>query len=135
VWEWCADTFNPHAHHYAATGQPAPQPHPDAPRVLRGGSYLCHDSYCNPRRESASGSSGHRAEPGVAHGPIGGVLGASVLLIILGTLVPVLAWSTWGTVERAMRNGTPLPGSRVSLPVGVGVTFVGILVALSIVLS
>jgi putative membrane protein len=60
---------------------------------------------------------------------------ASALLVILGTLVPLLAWSTWGTVELAMRSGTPLPGSRVSLPVGVGVTLVGILVALGIVLS
>jgi formylglycine-generating enzyme required for sulfatase activity len=31
VWEWCADRFGP--------GRPAQ-------RTMRGGSYLCHDSYC-----------------------------------------------------------------------------------------
>src|SRR5918998_1283590 len=53
VWEWCADAFNPNAHHYAATRQRTPSPHARAPRVLRGGSYLCHDSYCNRYRNSA----------------------------------------------------------------------------------
>jgi inner membrane protein YidH len=58
-------------------------------------------------------------------------LAGSTVLIILGTIVPLLAWSTWGTVERAMRKGTPLPGSRVTLPVGLGITLVAILVGLS----
>jgi hypothetical protein len=31
--------------------------------------------------------------------------------------VPVLAWFTWGAVERALRRGAPLPGSKVALPV------------------
>jgi formylglycine-generating enzyme len=37
VWEWCADQFDPAA--------------PD--RSMRGGSYLCHDSYCNRYRVAA----------------------------------------------------------------------------------
>lgn len=41
VWEWCADAFDP----------TAPPEH--APRALRGGSYLCHRSYCNRYRVSA----------------------------------------------------------------------------------
>ena len=45
VWEWCADWF-----------------HPDAPRgpgrakTIRGGSYLCHQSYCNRYRVGARSS-------------------------------------------------------------------------------
>jgi formylglycine-generating enzyme len=37
VWEWCADWFGP--------GRQA--------RSMRGGSYLCHDSYCNRYRVAA----------------------------------------------------------------------------------
>ncbi|QKW08744.1 formylglycine-generating enzyme family protein [Streptomyces sp. NA04227] len=39
VWEWCADWFTP-----------------DNSRVMRGGSYLCHDSYCNRYRVAARSS-------------------------------------------------------------------------------
>ncbi|MEC6746940.1 formylglycine-generating enzyme family protein [Marinilactibacillus sp. XAAS-LB27] len=42
VWEWGAEHFDS-----TLTGQA------DAPRVTRGGSYLCHDSYCNRYRVSA----------------------------------------------------------------------------------
>lgn len=35
VWEWCADAFGP------------------GERVIRGGSYLCHTSYCNRYRVAA----------------------------------------------------------------------------------
>ena len=34
---------------------------------------------------------------------------ASILLILLGLVVPVLTWFTWGSVERALRRGEPLP--------------------------
>ena len=53
VWEWCADWFD------AA----------EANRATRGGSYLCHDSYCNRYRvaartantpDSSSGNTGFR---------------------------------------------------------------------------
>jgi len=44
VWEWCADRFS-------ATHPPGPLRDPAGPasgerRVIRGGSYLCHESYC-----------------------------------------------------------------------------------------
>lgn len=52
VWEWCADLFDPHA--YRRT-RPADLPG-EGPRVLRGGSYLCHDSYCNRYRNAARSS-------------------------------------------------------------------------------
>jgi formylglycine-generating enzyme required for sulfatase activity len=54
VWEWCADRFDP----------------AQANRAMRGGSYLCHDSYCNRYRvaartanspDSSTGNLGFRA--------------------------------------------------------------------------
>jgi sulfatase modifying factor 1 len=55
VWEWCADWFSPD--YYARS----PVDHPQGPalgvtRVIRGGSYLCHDSYCNRYRNAARSS-------------------------------------------------------------------------------
>ena len=59
VWEWCADVFDVGTYaRDAATGTvidpsgPAVDA-PDAPRVMRGGSYMCHDSYCNRYRNAA----------------------------------------------------------------------------------
>lgn len=55
VWEWCADRFSPDWH---ATARPETRDDPAGPseganRVLRGGSYLCHHSYCNRYRVAA----------------------------------------------------------------------------------
>jgi len=44
VWEWCADGWR--------TDHTAPAPD-GAPKVQRGGSYLCHHSYCNRYRVAA----------------------------------------------------------------------------------
>ncbi len=57
VWEWCADRFGATAYEARATGA-APVRDPRGPetgpeRVLRGGSHLCHPSYCNRYRNSA----------------------------------------------------------------------------------
>ncbi len=55
VWEWCGDWFDPT--YYARS--PGENPHgPDrgAQRSLRGGSYLCHPSYCNRYRNAARSS-------------------------------------------------------------------------------
>jgi formylglycine-generating enzyme required for sulfatase activity len=55
VWEWCADWFHPA--YYLASPSSNPQgPEGGEARVLRGGSYLCHDSYCNRYRNSARSS-------------------------------------------------------------------------------
>lgn len=52
VWEWCADWFDPAFHRseprLSPTGPPA-----GSHRVMRGGSYLCHDSYCFRYRVAA----------------------------------------------------------------------------------
>lgn len=51
VWEWCEDWFDPGAYARAALGDDrAPT---GSARVLRGGSYLCHISYCNRYRNAA----------------------------------------------------------------------------------
>ena len=52
VWEWCADWFE--ASYYAWS----PRENPAGPatgerRVMRGGSYLCHASYCSRYRTDA----------------------------------------------------------------------------------
>ena len=59
---------------------------------------------------------------------------AALILLALGLLVPILAWATWGGVERALRHGRPLPGSGVALPVVVGVAAVAALLIAGIVL-
>lgn len=52
VWEWCQDWFDPG--YYARSPLTAPAgPDSGAARVLRGGSYLCHLSYCNRYRNAA----------------------------------------------------------------------------------
>jgi formylglycine-generating enzyme required for sulfatase activity len=52
VWEWCADWF--HAGYHWSTEAQDPL-HADATghRSMRGGSFLCHDSYCNRYRAAA----------------------------------------------------------------------------------
>jgi formylglycine-generating enzyme required for sulfatase activity len=56
VWEWCADWFNPRTYELDARKGPVTDPTGPAfgvTRVMRGGSYLCHDSYCNRYRNAA----------------------------------------------------------------------------------
>ncbi|MDE2768307.1 MAG: formylglycine-generating enzyme family protein [Chloroflexota bacterium] len=55
VWEWCADWFSP-SHHLRAERRNPQGPPQGQRRVLRGGSYLCHRSYCNRYRVAARSS-------------------------------------------------------------------------------
>ncbi|MET8615076.1 MULTISPECIES: formylglycine-generating enzyme family protein [Streptomyces] len=55
VWEWCADWFSPTYYAQAPLDDPR-GPEAGTTRVLRGGSYLCHDSYCNRYRVAARSS-------------------------------------------------------------------------------
>ncbi len=52
VWEWCADWFSPRAYQHCAAHNPH-GPDTGTTRVTRGGSYLCHDSYCHRYRVAA----------------------------------------------------------------------------------
>jgi formylglycine-generating enzyme required for sulfatase activity len=70
-WEWCADWYDTRwSAAMAKQAAPAPLADPEGPadgleRVMRGGSYLCHPSYCwryrNAARSAASpdSSTGH----------------------------------------------------------------------------
>ncbi|MEV6592649.1 formylglycine-generating enzyme family protein [Streptomyces acidicola] len=52
VWEWVADRWSAEFHRTGPRDNPTGPP--DGPgRVMRGGSYLCHDSYCNRYRVAA----------------------------------------------------------------------------------
>jgi formylglycine-generating enzyme required for sulfatase activity len=76
VWEWCADWFAADA--YAHHDQHDPRgPHTGEQRVQRGGSYLCHLSYCRRYRvsarygsqpESSTGNAGFRVAADAVRG-------------------------------------------------------------------
>ncbi|WP_433019029.1 formylglycine-generating enzyme family protein [Kribbella sp. CA-294648] len=55
VWEWCNDWFSPYYYKRSPVENPPGAPFGQA-RVMRGGSYLCHDSYCNRYRVAARSS-------------------------------------------------------------------------------
>ncbi|MFD7445136.1 formylglycine-generating enzyme family protein [Streptomyces sp. NPDC059909] len=55
VWEWCSDWFSVSFHHSGPRTNPTGPP-TGTSRVMRGGSYLCHDSYCNRYRVAARSS-------------------------------------------------------------------------------
>jgi sulfatase modifying factor 1 len=55
VWEWCNDWFHTAFHIDGPRDNPNGPPGGEA-KVMRGGSYLCHDSYCHRYRVSARSS-------------------------------------------------------------------------------
>ena len=52
VWEWCADWFDATFHRTATRVNPT-GPAMGSAKVMKGGSYLCHASYCNRYRVAA----------------------------------------------------------------------------------
>jgi formylglycine-generating enzyme required for sulfatase activity len=59
VWEWCSDWFSATFHGEGA--RKAVRENPQGPprgsaKVMKGGSYLCHRSYCNRYRVAARSS-------------------------------------------------------------------------------
>lgn len=75
VWEWCSDWYRPDA--YQSRGEKITE-NPQGPsrsfdprdpyspkRVLRGGSFLCNDSYCSAYRPSAR--RGQSVDTGMSH--------------------------------------------------------------------
>ena len=55
VWEWCQDWFGNNWYERSPSRDPR-GPEIGSARVLRGGSFLCHNSYCNRYRNSARSS-------------------------------------------------------------------------------
>nr|WP_231336288.1 formylglycine-generating enzyme family protein [Actinomadura graeca] len=55
VWEWCADWFSAGFHRTGPREDPTGPPDGTA-RVMRGGSHMCHASYCNRYRVAARSS-------------------------------------------------------------------------------
>uniref|UniRef100_A0A6J5ZLH6 Unannotated protein n=1 Tax=freshwater metagenome TaxID=449393 RepID=A0A6J5ZLH6_9ZZZZ len=70
VWEMCSDSYSANAYQVSDAVDPqGPEMPEGSPCVQRGGSYLCHASYCNRYRvdarsnntpESAAGNLGMR---------------------------------------------------------------------------
>ncbi|MFD7307357.1 YidH family protein [Promicromonospora sp. NPDC059942] len=61
-------------------------------------------------------------------------LAASLVLIVAGTALPLIAWAGWMRVERALRNGSVLPSSIVGVVLAIVVAVVGVLVLLGVLL-
>ena len=85
VWEVCSDWYDPM--HYARSGVDRPEWNPTGPntwsdpddplepkRVMRGGSFLCNDSYCSSYRVTARMA--HGQSTGMSHVGFRCVLGA-----------------------------------------------------------
>ncbi len=66
VWEWCGDWFDPRYYSVSPIEDP-PGPVHGTHRVMRGGSYLCHASYCSRYRVDARSAT----EPDSSAGNIG----------------------------------------------------------------
>jgi formylglycine-generating enzyme required for sulfatase activity len=55
AWEWCSDWFHSGFHVLATRTNPIGPPQGQS-KVIKGGSYLCHRSYCNRYRVAARSS-------------------------------------------------------------------------------
>jgi len=63
VWEWCDDWFAP-TYHVDTPARDPRQTRPTGRRSMRGGSYLCHDSYCNRYRVGARSANAPQSTSG-----------------------------------------------------------------------
>lgn len=59
-------------------------------------------------------------------------LAASLVLIVTGIVLPIVAWIEWSLVERAMRLGRPLPHPPTGIVLGLAVVASGVLVLLAV---
>ncbi|MEO7496314.1 MAG: formylglycine-generating enzyme family protein [Massilia sp.] len=53
TWEWCADRWGNHFSGASSHDPQGPEPGQGEARVMKGGSFLCHASYCNRYRSAA----------------------------------------------------------------------------------
>ena len=72
VWEWCADWYHPDFHTRDRRTNPQGPPR-GTNRSTRGGSYLCHHSYCRRYRVSARNSLDARLDDGEHRLPLRGL--------------------------------------------------------------
>lgn len=56
IWEWCWDWFSPEYYGTSPSEDPLGPTTSTGRRVMRGGSFLCHQSYCNRYRIDARSS-------------------------------------------------------------------------------
>ena len=56
IWEWCWDWFEPSYYQNSPPSDPSGPSASTGRRVMRGGSFLCHHSYCNRYRVDARNS-------------------------------------------------------------------------------
>jgi putative membrane protein len=61
-------------------------------------------------------------------------LACAVLLVGLGILAPVQAWTGWTATERAVRCGRPLPSPALSPVIAAGTLAAGVLLLLGFLL-
>jgi len=61
-------------------------------------------------------------------------LAASLVLIVIGILLPLAAWLEWAYTERAVREGKHLPHPPIGAVLAVAVFVAGVLVLLSVLL-
>jgi formylglycine-generating enzyme len=74
VWEWCADWYAADSYERGPRRDPQGPAH-GTHRIMRGGSYLCHESYCRRYRVSARQGS----EPASSTGNVGFRVAADVV--------------------------------------------------------
>jgi sulfatase modifying factor 1 len=64
VWEWTADWFDRNYYARSPREDPSGPAEPTGMKVMRGGSYLCHASYCNRYRVDSRSSNSPDASTG-----------------------------------------------------------------------
>jgi formylglycine-generating enzyme len=63
VWEWCADWYDVSSYRESPPSDPR-GPDSGSHRIMRGGSYLCHASYCRRYRVAARSGNGPDSSTG-----------------------------------------------------------------------
>ena len=62
-------------------------------------------------------------------------LAAALVLLVLGVLAPLQAWRGWTGVERALREGRPLPAPVLAAPLALGAAVAGALLVVGLLLA